>query len=187
MCAAPPRGSLAGFTGTPDDRFYYAFRSGPLAALVMDTGEDKPDDSPYFGGMAAFQKMQRRQAEWLKGVVKEPWFRDAPHKVLFCHIPLWFTRDIFPDATALGMPRCLPRAVGADARRSRREARHLRPHARLTAGCPRRKASPSLNSSAARPQPKYATFIQGTATREPLTLKMSKLDGTVVADVTMNA
>jgi hypothetical protein len=92
----PAAPSLRGFTGTPDDRFYYAFRSGPLAALVMDTGEDKPDDSPYFGGMAAFQPMQRRQAEWLKGVVKEPWFRDAPFKVLFCHIPLYFTRDIFP-------------------------------------------------------------------------------------------
>ena len=37
------------------------------------------------------------------------------------------------------------------------------------------------------PQPKAATFIQGTATRELLTLKMSKLDGTVVADVTMKA
>ena len=35
-------------------QFYYAFRSGPLAALVMDTGEDKPDDSPHFGGMVAF-------------------------------------------------------------------------------------------------------------------------------------
>src|SRR6185503_9374510 len=44
----PAAQSLADFTGTPDDRFYYGFRSGPLAALVMDTGEDKPDDSPYF-------------------------------------------------------------------------------------------------------------------------------------------
>ena len=37
------------------------------------------------------------------------------------------------------------------------------------------------------PQPRYATFTQITATREVLTLKMSKLDGTVVADVTMKA
>ncbi|HMJ90170.1 MAG TPA: metallophosphoesterase, partial [Candidatus Acidoferrum sp.] len=92
----PAARSLPDFTGTPNDRFYYGFRSGPLAALVMDTGEDKPDDSPVFGGMVAFQKMQQRQAEWLDTVTKEAWFRDAPHKVLFCHIPLWFTRDIFP-------------------------------------------------------------------------------------------
>ena len=37
------------------------------------------------------------------------------------------------------------------------------------------------------PQPRYATFIQGTATRDTLTLKMSKLDGTEVADVTIKA
>jgi hypothetical protein len=92
----PAARHLPEFTGTPDDRFYYAFRSGPLAALVMDTGEDKPDDSQYFGGMAAFQRMQRQQTEWLKSTVKEPWFRNAPFKVLFCHIPLWFIRDIFP-------------------------------------------------------------------------------------------
>lgn len=56
----PSAGRLADFTGTPEDRFYYAFRSGPLAALVMDTGEDKPDDSPHFGGLAAFQAMQQQ-------------------------------------------------------------------------------------------------------------------------------
>jgi hypothetical protein len=37
------------------------------------------------------------------------------------------------------------------------------------------------------PQPKYATFIQGTATRETLTLKMTKLDGTVIADLALKA
>src|SRR5262245_45292640 len=78
----PAAWSLPKFTGTPDDRFYYGFRSGPVAALVMDTGEDKPDDSEVFGGMAAFQKMQQRQAEWLDVVLKEAWFREAPHKVL---------------------------------------------------------------------------------------------------------
>src|SRR5688572_17839044 len=65
--------------------------------VVMDTGEDKPDGSNYFGGMAAFQQMQQRQAAWLMSVVKEGWFREAPFKVLFCHIPLWFIRDIFPQ------------------------------------------------------------------------------------------
>lgn len=41
----PAARSLAGFTGSPGDRFYYGFRSGPVAALVLDTGEDKNDDS----------------------------------------------------------------------------------------------------------------------------------------------
>ena len=37
------------------------------------------------------------------------------------------------------------------------------------------------------PHPKYATIIHGAATRKQLTLKMSKLDGTVVAEVKIEA
>jgi hypothetical protein len=99
-CRGPAARSVADFTGTPGDRFYYAFRSGPLAAIVLDTGEDKPDDSPYLSGMGAFQKMAKEQAAWLKELVKVPWFREAPHKVLFCHIPLWFDHPKIPGSTS---------------------------------------------------------------------------------------
>jgi len=182
----PAAASLPGFTGTPDDRFYYAFRSGPLAALVMDTGEDKPDGSPHFGGVAAFQPMQRRQAEWLKSVVREPWFRDAAFKVLFCHIPLYFTRDIFPTqqrwechdlCRALWVPTLVEAGVKLVV------SGHTHDHRWM----PAKEGQPIAQLIGGGPQPKAATFIQGNATRELLTLKMSKLDGTVVADVTMKA
>lgn len=82
------------FTGTPEDRFYYAFRSGPVAALVMDTGEDKPDDRDVFAELAAFEPMRQRQTEWLARVIEEDWFRSAPFRILFCHIPLWWNGDV---------------------------------------------------------------------------------------------
>jgi hypothetical protein len=182
----PAAASLPHFTGTPDDRFYYAFRSGPLAALVMDTGEDKPDDSEYFGGMFAFQKMQQRQAGWLKGVVKEPWFREAPHKVLFCHIPLYFTRDIFPQhqrwechdvCRALWVPTLAEAGVKLIVSGHTHDWRWM----------PAKEGQPIAQLIGGGPQPKYTTFIQGSATREMLTIKMQKLDGTVVADVALNA
>lgn len=174
------------FTGTPGDQFFYAFRSGPLAALVMDTGEDKPDDSPYFGGMAAFQGMQRRQAEWLKGVTKEPWFRDAPFKVLFCHIPLYFTRDIFPThqrwechnvCRELWTPTLLEAGVQLIVSGHTHDYRWM----------PAKAGQPIAQLIGGAPEPRYATFIQGSATREMLTLKMSKLDGTTIADVAIKA
>jgi 3',5'-cyclic AMP phosphodiesterase CpdA len=182
----PAAGSLPDFTGTPDDRFYYAFRSGPLAALVMDTGEDKPDDSEHFGGMAAFQKMQQRQAEWLKGVVKEPWFREAPHKVLFCHIPLWFTRDIFPthhrwECHTFCRELWAPTLVEAGVKLV------VSGHTHDWRWMPAKDGQPIAQLIGGGPQPKYATFLQGTASRESLTLKMQKHDGTVVADVTLKA
>lgn len=182
----PAAQSLADFTGTPDDRFYYAFRSGPLAALVMDTGEDKPDDSPYFGGLAAFQSMQQRQAEWLKKVVKEPWFRKAPHKVLFCHIPLWFTRDIFPTekrwechdvCRSLWVPDLVKAGVKLVVSGHTHDYRWM----------PARDGQPIAQLIGGAPDPRYATFIQGSVTRDILKLKMSKLDGTVLHDITLKA
>jgi len=180
----PAARHLASFTGTPDDRFYYGFRSGPLAALVMDTGEDKPDDSEVFGGMVAFQRMQQRQAEWLDTVVKEPWFREAPHKVLFCHIPLWFTRDIFPTqhrwechdiCRKLWVPKLAAAGVKLVVSGHTHDARWM----------PAKKGQPIAQLIGGGPQPRFATFIQLSATREALTLKMSKLDGSLVVDVTM--
>lgn len=81
------------FTHTPGNDFTHAFRSGPVACLTMDTGEDKPDSHPVFQGMVNFDAMRARQTKWLASVIEEPWFRSAPYKLLFCHIPLWWTKD----------------------------------------------------------------------------------------------
>lgn len=181
----PAARALPDFTGSPGNRFYYGFRSGPLAALVMDTGEDKADDSPYFGGMAAFEQMQEEQADWLKGVVTEAWFRDAPHKVLFCHIPLWFNH---------------PRLKG-NRFKGHQHARKLWEPTLVKAGVsvvisghthdylwmPRKDGQPIAQLVGGAPQPKFATLISGTATKKELKLSMTKLDGTVVADVTLPA
>jgi 3',5'-cyclic AMP phosphodiesterase CpdA len=175
----PAARSLARFTGTPGDRFYYGFRSGPMAALVMDTGEDAPDDSPHFGGMAAFQKMQERQAEWLKSVIKERWFREASHKVLFCHIPLWFTRDIFPTQRRWechDICRRLWVSTLVEAGVKLVVSGHTHDHRWM----PAKEGQPIAQLIGGAPQPRYATFTQLTATRETLTFRMSKLDGTAL-------
>jgi hypothetical protein len=180
----PAAHSLPRFTGTPDDRFYYGFRTGPLAALVMDTGEDKPDDSPNFGGMVSFQAMQQRQARWLDTIVQEPWFRDAPHKVLFCHIPLWFTRDIFPThrrwechhvCRELWMPGLVRAGVKLIV------SGHTHDHRWM----PAREGQPVAQLIGGGPQPRQATFIQITANRDSLGARMTRLDGTVLVDVSL--
>lgn len=177
--------SLPGFTGTPDDRYYYGFRSGPMAALVMDTGEDKPDDSPYLSGLGAFQKMQRQQAEWLKRIVKEPWFREAPHKVLFCHIPLWFRHPRIPDHTFAGTKFC--RDLWAPTLAEAGVKLVVSGHTHDFVWMPAKDGQPIAQLIGGGPQPQSATFLQGTATRDALTLRMTKLDGQVVADVTLKA
>jgi hypothetical protein len=177
--------SLPDFTGTPGDQYYYGFRSGPMAALVMDTGEDKPDDSPSLSGMGAFQKMQRQQAAWLKGVVKESWFREATHRVLFCHIPIWFKHPKNPNNRFNGSAYCrelwLPTLVEAGIKLV--VSGHTHEHLWM----PATDSQPIAQLIGGAPQPKNATFVQGTATRTELKFKITRLDGSVIADVNLAA
>lgn len=78
---------------TPHGRPFYAFRHGPVACICLHTGEDKPDNHPSFGGRVALEPLRREQAEWLKGVIAVPEIRDAPHRVVFCHIPLRWKQE----------------------------------------------------------------------------------------------
>jgi hypothetical protein len=52
---------------------------------------------------------------------------------------------------------------------------------------PAKEGQPIAQLIGGAPQPKYATFIQGAATKSHLKLRMSKLDGTVINDITLEA
>ncbi len=80
---------LADYVATPSNRSYYAFRSGPVAVVCLNTGEDKADDHPSFAGRVACQPLRQAQAAWLREhVLTTPELRDAPYRIAFCHIPL---------------------------------------------------------------------------------------------------
>lgn len=179
----PAARSLARFTGSPGDRFYYGFRSGPLAALVMDTGEDKPDSSVYFGGMAAFEQMQKEQASWLQAVVQEKWFREAPHKVLFCHIPLWFSHPKLPNNRFRGHELC--RSLWGPSLTQSGVKLIISGHTHDYVWMPKKEGQPIAQLIGGAPQSKYATIILGTATKQQLKMKMLLLNGTVVADIAL--
>ena len=72
---------------TPTGEFYYLFRQGPVAAIVLDAGEDKPDSSTEYSGTAVYDGYRQAQLEWLKEIVKDPAFKSAPVKICIMHIP----------------------------------------------------------------------------------------------------
>ena len=82
---------------TSTGEFYYTFRQGPAAFVVLDAGEDKPDDHPEYSGTADYQAYRMQQTEWLKEAIKEPAFQSAPVKICIMHIPTiahegcWYT------------------------------------------------------------------------------------------------
>lgn len=73
---------------TPSGLPWFAFRSGPVAVLCMDTGEDKDDDNPYLFGRVACEPMRQAQAAWLDEVTKVLEIKNAPYRLVCCHIPL---------------------------------------------------------------------------------------------------
>lgn len=78
----------------PGGRDYYGFRQGPLACLVVDTGEDKPDSHSDYAGLVDFAYLRSVEAKWLAKVIEEPWFTSAPHRIAFLHIPLVWEAEI---------------------------------------------------------------------------------------------
>ncbi len=72
---------------TPTNTPYFTFRQGPVAFVVLDSGEDKPDSDIEYGGTAAYDAYREQMAEWLKEAVKSEEFRSASVKIALLHIP----------------------------------------------------------------------------------------------------
>lgn len=72
---------------TSTGQFYYTFRQGPAAFVVLDAGEDKPDSHHEYGGTADYDAYREAQTEWLLKAVKEESFVSAPMKICIIHIP----------------------------------------------------------------------------------------------------
>jgi UDP-2,3-diacylglucosamine pyrophosphatase LpxH len=71
-----------------DDRFYYSFDNGPVHFLVLDCGEDKPDNNKNYFGLADYDTYRLKELEWLKNEVKSDAFRNASKRVVIIHMPV---------------------------------------------------------------------------------------------------
>lgn len=69
------------------EHIYYMFRQGPVCFVILDSGEDKPDSDLEYAGITVYDQYRTEQAEWLKGVLESKEYKEAPFKVVVCHIP----------------------------------------------------------------------------------------------------
>lgn len=176
---------VARFTGTPQDRFYYAFRSGPVAALVMDTGEDKPDDREVFAGLAGFAAMRERQRKWLEEVIQQDWFRAAPYRLLFCHIPLWWESDGKERDFWMFSEVC--RELWLPLLEKARVQLVISGHTHQSQFLPRSQSQPIPQLIGGGPQQERATIIEGIADAEKLTIRCKSLTGEIRHEVEIPA
>jgi 3',5'-cyclic AMP phosphodiesterase CpdA len=85
------RGALArgllDFFPTPNGRHYHAFRHGPVAFLILDSGEDKSDSNKEYSGLVDFDAYRAQQTQWLRLAVQDESFRTARYRVVLVHMP----------------------------------------------------------------------------------------------------
>lgn len=69
------------------EHLYYMFRQGPVCFVILDSGEDKPDSDLEYAGITVYDQYRTEQAEWLKEVLESKEYKEAPFKVVVCHMP----------------------------------------------------------------------------------------------------
>ena len=75
--------------GTINGHSYGAFSMGDTRFVLLDCGEDKPDDTPVYYGLNDFTQHRKNQAEFLKQEMASKAFKTASKRVLIHHIPVY--------------------------------------------------------------------------------------------------
>ncbi len=89
---------IADYTPNHRGNTYYTVRIGNIWALVLDCGEDKPDDHAEYGYTVACHAFRERQTEFIREIIenaeREYAAPGVEHKLLICHNP--FTYQLKP-------------------------------------------------------------------------------------------
>ncbi len=177
---------MPGIVATPEGRPFYAFRSGPVAVICLHTGEDKPDDHRSFQGRVAFDALRAEQARWLADTIRRPELRDAPYRVVFCHIPLRWTDESVQDYSKTGFDRHSGRSRAAwhDALVTWKAQVILSGHTHRSEWLPPTAQFPYGQLTGGCPQLDRATWTEGVADASQLRLKVTNLNGALLHDLT---
>lgn len=85
---------IADHTPTDNGKSYFSVNLGPLWALVLDCGEDKPDTNVEYGHTICCADFRKRQTEYIKAVCnsaeKEFSALGVNYKLIISHIPFSF-------------------------------------------------------------------------------------------------
>lgn len=76
----------------PDNKYYQAFLMGTIYLIILDGGEDKPDNHQVYGGTVDYDNYRLEQKDWLANVLKSKDRKKAKHTIIINHIP-WFHSD----------------------------------------------------------------------------------------------
>lgn len=93
------------YLGRMGGRSYSAFSLGDTRFVLLDCGEDKPDDHWVYYDMNDYTQHRIDQAEFLKEELQSAAFKDARKRVLIHHIPIFGVKsDSFSPCSDLWIP-----------------------------------------------------------------------------------
>jgi len=81
---------LFDYVPTPEGRFYYARDAGPVHLIILDTGEDKPDDTNVYAELNRTTPYRADELTWFREhVASSARVAEAPFRVILMHDPGW--------------------------------------------------------------------------------------------------
>jgi len=82
---------LPSYFNKSSDGYYFSFIAGPVYCIVLDSGEDKEDNDKEYFGLVSFDSYREKQTHWLKKETQKKAFKKAKYKVVFSHIPPFYS------------------------------------------------------------------------------------------------
>jgi len=79
--------------GYPNDKTYGGISWGDTRFMVLDCGEDKPDDHREYAGFNDFTQLRAEETEFIKQELKSAAFKKAKRRILVSHIPIFGNDD----------------------------------------------------------------------------------------------
>jgi hypothetical protein len=81
---------LYNYLSTGTGEFYYSFDAGPIHFLVLDTGEDKDDDTNVYAGLNRTEPYREQEFAWLLDHLdNDKRVKEAAFRVILMHAPNW--------------------------------------------------------------------------------------------------
>ena len=75
---------LLQYLPTETGEFYYASSYGPARITCMAMGDDAPDTTDWYGGLAEYSAYRKKQLRWLKKLTYD---ESYTYHISFCHTP----------------------------------------------------------------------------------------------------
>ncbi len=94
---------LLDYVPTPEGRYYYARDHGPVHFIILDTGEDKADETNVYAQLNKVEAYRQEEFAWLeRHLATEKRIVEAPFRIILLHQPNWgWTRERGDQWTAL--------------------------------------------------------------------------------------